>query len=127
LEQATGIEPAARPWEGRVLPLYDACNIHHFSRYPFKNKDKFRLVKIVVLKESYAKIRRFKIIFMNKHFSHILLKFTVFIVLILFRVLLSSQEPAGEKANYVDINKSQNSISFLLPIILLTKLLGILN
>jgi hypothetical protein len=41
LEQATGIEPAARPWEGRVLPLYDACNIHHFSRYPLKNKDKF--------------------------------------------------------------------------------------
>jgi hypothetical protein len=32
LEQATGIEPAARPWEGRVLPLYDACNIHYFSR-----------------------------------------------------------------------------------------------
>ena len=25
LEQATGIEPAARPWEGRVLPLYDTC------------------------------------------------------------------------------------------------------
>ena len=25
LEQATGIEPAAQPWEGWVLPLYDAC------------------------------------------------------------------------------------------------------
>ena len=31
LEQATGIEPAARPWEGRVLPLYDACDIHYFT------------------------------------------------------------------------------------------------
>ena len=49
LEQATGIEPAARPWEGRVLPLYDACNIHYFSRYLLENKDKFRLVEIVVL------------------------------------------------------------------------------
>lgn len=48
LEQATGIEPAARPWEGRVLPLYDACNIHHFSRYPFKNKVKFKVTLIRV-------------------------------------------------------------------------------
>jgi len=32
LEQATGIEPAARPWEGRVLPLYDACNLSYFTQ-----------------------------------------------------------------------------------------------
>jgi hypothetical protein len=64
---------------------------------------------------------------MYKHFGQFLLTFTFFIGLILFRVLLSSQEPAGEKANYVDINKTQFSITFLLPINLLTKLLGILN
>ena len=26
VEQATGIEPACRPWQGRVLPLNYACN-----------------------------------------------------------------------------------------------------
>ena len=38
LVQATGIEPAARPWEGRVLPLYDACNIHYFTHSKVKNQ-----------------------------------------------------------------------------------------
>ena len=38
LEQATGIEPAARPWEGRVLPLYDACNFSILSFLRLKIK-----------------------------------------------------------------------------------------
>ena len=36
LEQATGIEPAAQPWEGWVLPLYDACIPYYFIEKDIK-------------------------------------------------------------------------------------------
>jgi len=36
LEQATGIEPAAQPWEGWVLPLYDACTTYYFIEKDIK-------------------------------------------------------------------------------------------
>jgi hypothetical protein len=38
LEQATGIEPAAQPWEGWVLPLYDACALSILRDYSVMDK-----------------------------------------------------------------------------------------
>ena len=33
LERAMGIEPTALAWEARVLPLYDARLMHHFTAF----------------------------------------------------------------------------------------------